>query len=393
VPPGSPTRSESHTRATHTLTITPRPSVGTLHAFAPSNPSPLSNQSFERQVASPSSISPTIESMSGPNRDTVVSIGDTESLIELYVHSQGPTLAASSAPHTTAAASEPSQSSPSHGADFKQHHYPGRPLPHPPGASQSGPVQPVLLDLFLAGNVPAGLPPYKAVEKERGANIPFAQSKGIPRTIWLPPSPLVNQPGGYIPTTVPPPGLHAVLDDDPSEPSSPGSTYEMPPSLPPAIQREFTSLETLETRDDDDDDGNATVTSRNRENMFLARGTTSSVRVGPTTARTMAITTATATTSMAMTTHMTGAQYSVNGAQLGRIQMVRRRVTRSGRVKLKLVLLGATVDRCVMCKMQFRDNESAALGTRCEHAFHERCAGSWLSCGNRTCPECGAPFD
>jgi len=83
----------------------------------------------------------------------------------------------------------------------------------------------------------------------------------------------------------------------------------------------------------------------------------------------------------------------VNGAQLGRIQMVRRRVTRSGRVKLKLVLLGATVDRCVMCKTQFRDNESAALGTRCEHAFHERCAGSWLSCGNRACPECGTLFD
>jgi len=80
----------------------------------------------------------------------------------------------------------------------------------------------------------------------------------------------------------------------------------------------------------------------------------------------MGTVTATATTSM--TTHMTGAQYSVNGAQLGRIQMVRRRVTRSGRVKLKLVLLGATVDRCVICKMQFRDNESAALGTRCEHA-------------------------
>ncbi|KAH9959940.1 hypothetical protein BC827DRAFT_422531 [Russula dissimulans] len=386
VPPGSPTRSESHTRATRTLTITPRPSVGALHAFAPSNPSPLSNQSFERQAASPSTISPTIESMTSPKRDTVVSIGDTESLIELYVHSQGPTMTASSAPHTTAAASEPSQSTPVHGADFKHHHYPGRPLPHPPGASQSGPVQPVLLDLFLSGNVPAGLPPYKEVELEKGrsANALSSPSKRIPRAIWLPPSPPVNQPGGHMPATVPPPGLLAVLDDDASEPSSPGSTYEMPPSLPPAIQREFTSLEALETRGDDD--GDATVTGRNRENLLLVPGMTSSVRVGPARTRTIAM----ATTSM--TTHMTSAQNGVNGAQLGRIQMVRRRVTRSGRVKLKLVLLGATVDRCVMCKTQFRDNESAALGTRCEHAFHERCAGSWLSCGNRTCPECGTLF-
>jgi len=264
VPPGSPMRSESHTRDTRTLTITPRPSAGALHAFAPSNPSPLSNQSFERQTASPS----TIEGMTGPKRDTVVSIGDTESLIELYVHSQGSTMAAS--PHTTAAAIEPSQSIPSHGTDFNQHHYPGRPLPHPPGASHSGPVQPVLLDLFLSGNVPAGLPPYKEVELEkvRSANSPSSQSKRIPRTIWFPPSPSVNQPGGSAPATVPPLGLLAVLDDDAPEPSSPGSTYEMPSSLPPAIQREFTSLEALETRGDDD--GDATVTSHNREARYLS---------------------------------------------------------------------------------------------------------------------------
>jgi hypothetical protein len=67
-------------------------------------------------------------------------------------------------------------------------------------------------------------------------------------------------------------------------------------------------------------------------------------------------------------THPSPVQYSVNGAQLGQVQGARRRVTHSGRVKLKLVLLGTTVDRCVVCKMQFQDNDSAALGTRCEHA-------------------------
>ena len=69
-------------------------------------------------------------------------------------------------------------------------------------------------------------------------------------------------------------------------------------------------------------------------------------------------------------TPLTGAQHSIsmNGAQLGRIQVVRRRVTRNGRVKLKMVLLGTTVDRCVICTTQFRDTESAALGMRCHHA-------------------------
>ncbi|KAI0290127.1 hypothetical protein BC826DRAFT_570723 [Russula brevipes] len=389
VPLGSPTRSEPHTRAARPPTITPRPSVNALHAFAPSNPSPLSNQSFERQAAIP----PT-----APNRDTVVSIGDTESLIELYVHSAGPTTvipAASSETHATTAVCEPDQQMSTNSGDPKQYHYPGRPLPHPPGATQAGPVKPVFLDLFLAGNVPTGLPPYAEVESEKrhdaSTHTLSSKPKQIPRAIYLPPSPLVDHPGGYIPSPLPPPALLSVLDEDAPEPSSPGSTYEVSPSAPSAIQREFTSFEALEVgRDDDDDDDededrDATVTvtgSSNRENvLLLAQGTASPSHVGPPTTTTRG--------SMAVA----GAQYSVNGAQLGRIQMVRRRVTRNGRVKLKLVLLGATVDRCVMCTTQFRDHESAALGTRCQHAFHERCAGSWLSRGNRTCPVCGTSFD
>ncbi len=68
-----------------------------------------------------------------------------------------------------------------------------------------------------------------------------------------------------------------MLDDDVvSEPSSPGSTYEMPslPSVPVAMQQEFTSLEALETRREDydgDGDGNMiiTPTSSNREARHL----------------------------------------------------------------------------------------------------------------------------
>jgi hypothetical protein len=289
VPLGSPTRSDQHSRAARTPTITPRPSVAALHAFAPSNPSPLSNRPFERQTAippAPTSTSPTTERMVAPRRDTVVSIGDTESLIELYVHSSGPSPAIPadcSETHANAATTgETDQRAFVDGTDFKQYHYPGRPLPHPPGASQSGPVRPVLLDRFLAGNVPPGLPPYTEVEpgKQRNARAHSSQShpKQIPCAVCLPTSQPINQPGGgYIPPPIPPPGLLAMLDDDVvSEPSSPGSTYEMPssPSVPPAMQREFTSLEALETRGDDyigDSDGNttATTTGSNREARHL----------------------------------------------------------------------------------------------------------------------------
>ena len=286
LPLGNPTRSDPHSRLARAPTITPRPSVSALHTFAPSNPSPLSNQSFERQAAisrPPTTTLPTIENMAAPRRDTVVSIGDTESLIELYVSSPGPTKsipADSSATRVNdTVTSDPVHRAPTptNGTDSKQHHYPGRPLPHPPGASQSGPVRPVLLDLFLAGNIPAGLPPYAEVEpgEQRSASAFSTQSqpKQNPYAI-CPPSPsLFNQPGGYIPPPIPPPGLLAMLDDDVmSEPSSPGSTYEMPssPSVSFAMQREFTSLEALETRGDDydgDDDENVAVTTRgsNRE--------------------------------------------------------------------------------------------------------------------------------
>jgi hypothetical protein len=47
-----------------TATIPPRPSVSALHTFVPSNPTPLSNQSFERQAAispPPTTTLPTID--------------------------------------------------------------------------------------------------------------------------------------------------------------------------------------------------------------------------------------------------------------------------------------------------------------------------------------------
>ena len=41
----------------------------------------------------------------------------------------------------------------------------------------------------------------------------------------------------------------------------------------------------------------------------------------------------------------------------GTVEVVRRRVTRDGRIKLKLSLLGVAVDRCQICLAQFKDRE------------------------------------
>jgi hypothetical protein len=266
VAPASPARSEAHARAARTPTITPRPSINALHAFAPPNPSPLSNQSFERQTLMPPvPPSPTFENMDLPRRDTVLSVGYAESLIDLYVD---PTSSrASSAPDATIIDSELDEEMPASNGDPMHHHYPGRPLPHPPGASQSGPVRPVLLDAFLGGNIPGGLPAYEEVELEPRQGIwqflPFSQkTKSVSNNNnapCLPPSPLVNQPGGpHTPPRRAPPELFAVFDEDApsSEPSSPGSTYEMPLSTPSSSPHEFPDLP-----DEDDDVFTATTTT------------------------------------------------------------------------------------------------------------------------------------
>ena len=54
---------------------------------------------------------------------------------------------------------------------------------------------------------------------------------------------------------------------------------------------------------------------------------------------------------------------------IGRVEVERRRVTKDGRVKLKLTLLGVVVDKCGICLSQFKDEELAALAPVCQHSY------------------------
>ncbi|EJD40205.1 hypothetical protein AURDEDRAFT_115975 [Auricularia subglabra TFB-10046 SS5] len=71
----------------------------------------------------------------------------------------------------------------------------------------------------------------------------------------------------------------------------------------------------------------------------------------------------------------------------GTVELLRRRVTRDGRVKLKLQLLGASVERCSACLAQFRESDKAAVMQPCAHPVHADCARKWLACST-TCPMC-----
>ncbi|KAI0941817.1 hypothetical protein AcW1_009809 [Taiwanofungus camphoratus] len=53
---------------------------------------------------------------------------------------------------------------------------------------------------------------------------------------------------------------------------------------------------------------------------------------------------------------------------VGLVEMTQRRVLRDGRIKVRLTLLGAAVDKCAICMRQFKDHEMGALGPICGHA-------------------------
>jgi len=76
---------------------------------------------------------------------------------------------------------------------------------------------------------------------------------------------------------------------------------------------------------------------------------------------------------------------------VGQIEVQRHRKLKDGRVKLKLRLMGVSVDNCGICLTQFKDKEMVALTPKCQHPYHEKCLTMWLQ-RNPTCPSCRSPL-
>lgn len=72
---------------------------------------------------------------------------------------------------------------------------------------------------------------------------------------------------------------------------------------------------------------------------------------------------------------------------LGLVSLVRKRITKAGKVKIKLSLLDGTVDKCGICLRQFKEHDMGARSVICRHAFHEGCLRRWFT-HSRTCPLC-----
>ncbi|KAE8199374.1 hypothetical protein CF335_g4188 [Tilletia laevis] len=71
---------------------------------------------------------------------------------------------------------------------------------------------------------------------------------------------------------------------------------------------------------------------------------------------------------------------------LGKVELERRRVDASGRVKQKLSVAGVRVDRCGICLAQFREGEECCIYP-CWHVYHRVCASKVLL-NSRLCPSC-----
>ncbi|KAK7054395.1 hypothetical protein VNI00_003589 [Paramarasmius palmivorus] len=74
----------------------------------------------------------------------------------------------------------------------------------------------------------------------------------------------------------------------------------------------------------------------------------------------------------------------------GQVSIERRRVTKDGRVKVKMVLLDTAVDKCGICLTQFKERDLAVISP-CRHTFHEACMKQWMV-RSKTCPMCRTPM-
>ncbi|GEM07559.1 RING finger protein 44 [Rhodotorula toruloides] len=74
---------------------------------------------------------------------------------------------------------------------------------------------------------------------------------------------------------------------------------------------------------------------------------------------------------------------------IARVECERRRVTKSGKVKSKLSVVGVRCVDCAICLARFKVDQFAVVLPECLHIFHENCIRSWFRL-SRVCPVCRA---
>ncbi|GAA6007710.1 hypothetical protein JCM10207_004849 [Rhodosporidiobolus poonsookiae] len=72
---------------------------------------------------------------------------------------------------------------------------------------------------------------------------------------------------------------------------------------------------------------------------------------------------------------------------VARVECERRRVTKSGKVKSKMSVVGVRCTDCAICLARFKVDQFAVVLPECLHIFHDHCIRSWFRL-SRVCPVC-----
>ncbi|KAG6849527.1 hypothetical protein H0H93_007777 [Arthromyces matolae] len=253
-------------------------------------------------------------------------------------------------------------------------HYPGRPLPQPPSATRS------LIDSAY-GNIAQEEFPASAADLNpcpEGLLIDLGDSFTSGMSINVPPTPTANPGALHLMTPSYATSssssvdlLTSIADDEPpviaeERPNHMGSDSSplVRPNARPALFSEVTDLDVLVSRISEEE---------NQEGLDYDALLLLSEFIGPASPPRRSTPSALAvnitprlaslnpppTTSTAVTERSPS---SPNVPLLGNVRVDRRRTTKDGRVKLKLGLLDATVDKCGICLTQFREGDSAQTG-------------------------------
>ncbi|EPQ52392.1 hypothetical protein GLOTRDRAFT_140727 [Gloeophyllum trabeum ATCC 11539] len=260
-----------------------------------------------------------------------------------------------------------------------RHHYPGRPLPVPPS------VQSPITGAFPISVKDVG--PWREEKVAPGPSSQNASPSPGPRSSDVfsapPPSyrPNINRSTSTLDQASS--SSSSVREEPAPAPNVTANRGLAPPagSRPAAEYVPYTDLDVLLDRleiRDGGDGGSYEVRTASSESR--------SVR-GPTNSSTQDLLLLSDLVGPARSGSSNASAEKENTPLLGRIDLERRRVTKDGRVKLKLTLAGVPVDKCGICLSQFKEAQWAALGAECQHAFHEKCLRPWLA-RKQTCPMC-----
>uniref|UniRef100_A0A0W0GAE7 Uncharacterized protein n=1 Tax=Moniliophthora roreri TaxID=221103 RepID=A0A0W0GAE7_MONRR len=324
-----------------------------------------------------------------------------------------PNFSIPSTPCTPGAYMTPASNSPTHtstqiyfDSHADRHHYSGRPLPRPPPSVHTPSTRTMMVDSTYAPSDMQGSPSSSSSVCPEGLLIdldePAKESNSSPASptfatprasLLLSSEPLIDMSGAQThPTTfttvnraqtASPSPSRTIASTDESETETEAryatrnlassreiTTFRSPSSGPPS-RHEPAGDATRQAIDDiysHITDLDLLVAGFNDSDLRNGSGYDALLRVseiiGPAVPETFASESPRGNGTLVLSTHVEPKRPASPVPLLGQVSVDRRRVTKDGRVKVKLLLLESAVDKCGICFSQFKEGDLAAMSNR-----------------------------